>query len=120
VKRPRRLRRSALALVGLIAAVIAMPVLACETIHFKRGTYSATVRGVAPADDLVCYQMATGPSQQMSLRLSGRNVIFSVDNVIEGQNEYSFITEKRTYRISVSQLMRSMTDQPFTLFVSVR
>lgn len=47
-------------------------------------------------------------------------MMFSIVDVVDAQDQYSFTTEKKTYRILVSQLMRAVDNEPFTLRVSVR
>ncbi len=92
----------------------------CETIHFKRGESAGTVHGMALPDNVVCYEMSTGDSQMASLAITGNNCIFSIDGVVDAQDRYSFTTEKKTYKIRVGQLMRSITPEPFTLTISLR
>jgi hypothetical protein len=113
------LRSASLAL-GVVLVTGAVNAQSCEPIHFKRGSYSGTVEGVAPAEDVVCYELATGAGQRATVKVTGKNVIFSIGGVIDAQDEYSFTTKKQTYRIIVGQLMRSITKEPFTLTVSVR
>ena len=49
----------------------------CETIRFRKGESSGTVRGIAPAEDIVCYKMTTGQGQTATLRVTaGENIIF--------------------------------------------
>ena len=90
---------SALALAVLLTATAHAE--QCETIRFKRGESSGIVRGMAPANDVVCYQMSTGAGQKASLAIEGNNCIFSIDGVVDAQDRYSFTTEKKTYRIRV-------------------
>jgi hypothetical protein len=110
------------ALVAAMLTVAAGAALAeeCQEIRFQRGQHSGRVQGVAPPDDVVCYRVATGAGQTANLKLKGRNVMFSIGGVVEGQDAYSFTTEKKTYRVYVGQLMRSVTDEPFSLSVSIR
>lgn len=91
----------------------------CETIRFKRGTSSGAVTGMAPPDDMVCYQMSTGAGQQASISIKGTNCIFSIEGLVDARDRYSFTTEKKTYRIRVGQLMRAISPEPFSLSVSV-
>jgi hypothetical protein len=91
----------------------------CETIRFKRGASSGTVSGMAPPDDVVCYQMSTGAGQRANVSIKGTNCMFSIEGVVEAQDRYSFTTEKKTYKINVGQLMRAIDPEPFTLSVSV-
>jgi hypothetical protein len=46
--------------------------------------------------------------------------MFAIEDVVDGQNNYSFRTQARTYRILVGQLMRSATVERFRLSVSLR
>lgn len=92
----------------------------CEPIQFDRGAYSGTVEGVAPPDGTLCYTVATGAGQRAKVAVAGRNVMFSIAGVVDAQDAYHFTTEQKTYRILVGQLMRSVTEEPFTLTVSVR
>jgi hypothetical protein len=108
--------------VGLLASTLGTQVVhagGCETIRFQRGESSGSVHGVAPPDDVVCYQMTTGAGQTATLEIQGRNVMFSIDGVVDGQDRYSFTTEKKTYRVHVGQLMRAVQGEPFTLSVSI-
>ena len=92
----------------------------CETIRFKRGESSGTVNGMAPADDVRCYLMSTGQGQTATLLVTtGKNTVFSIDGLIDAQNNYTFKTERKTYKIVVGQLFRAIAGEPFTLFVSI-
>jgi hypothetical protein len=91
----------------------------CETIRFQRGHSSGTVQGVAPPEGFVCYEMTTGAAQTANLRVEGTNVIFVIDGVVDARDRHSFVTERKTYRVRVGQLMRSVQGVPFTLFVSI-
>lgn len=92
----------------------------CTAIQFERGHDAATVTGSAPPDGQRCYTLATGAGQRASLTVDGHNMMFSIVDVVDAQDQYSFTTEKKTYTILVGQLMRAVADEPFTLMVSVR
>ena len=109
-----------LALTASIFAVATAYAENCETIRFQPGHSEGTVQGIAPPDDMVCYEMTTGASQTAILEITGKNVFFSIEGIIDAQDKYSFTTEKRTYRILVGQLMRSVTNQSFVLAVSIK
>jgi hypothetical protein len=111
---------SCLAAIHLLVAAGAVQAQSCEPIQFKRGHSSGTVRGIAPPDDVVCYELRTGADQRADVSVEGNNIMFSVSGLVDGRDQYSFATEKKTYRIDVGQLMRSISDEPFALTVSVR
>jgi len=91
----------------------------CETIRFQRGHSSAAIEGVAPPDSALCYQITTAAGQTVDIAISGVNMMFSIAGVIEVQDKYRFTTEKKTYQIYVGQLMRSVTDESFTLNIAI-
>ena len=94
---------------------------ACRAIRFEAGHDTAVVNGRAPADGTVCYTLATGNGQAAKLKIvTGSNTIFSIDGLVDAQDEYSFRTERKTYEIDVGQLMRSNTAEAFALSVSVK
>ena len=93
----------------------------CTQIRFETGQSSSTIRGLAPAGDVVCYTMATGRGQTAVLKvISGNNTIFAIDGLVDARDDYSFRTERKTYRILVGQLMRAVSPQAFAISVSVR
>ena len=120
MKTPRLLALASLAASCLVIVAGPAQAQSCQPIQFERGTYSGTVSGTAPPEDVVCYEVSTGAAQRAEVSVKGRNVIFSIVGVVDAQDRYSFTTEKKTYRILVGQLMRSITDEPFSLTVSVR
>ncbi|MDR4651181.1 MAG: hypothetical protein MRJ52_02085 [Nitrosomonas sp.] len=108
-----------LALTLLMLAVTTAWAENCETIRFQRGHSSAAIEGVAPPDSALCYQITTAAGQTADIAISGVNMMFSIEGVTDAQDKYRFTTEKKTYRITVSQLMRSVTNEPFTLTVAI-
>lgn len=117
---PQRPGLACLAALHLLVAAGTAQAQSCEPIQFKRGHDSGTVRGIAPPDDVVCYELRTGAGQRADISVAGSNVMFSVSGLVDGRDQYSFTTEKKAYRIVVGQLMRSINDEPFALTVSVR
>jgi hypothetical protein len=110
-----------LCLAALAAAPLSQAAPQCEAIRFERGATSATIKGVAPADDVICYEMETAEGQTATLKvLSGPNTIFTIEDIADAQDSYQFRTEARTYRILVGQLMRAAGGEAFALRISVR
>ncbi len=103
-----------------ILAVTTVQAENCETIQFQRGDSSATFEGIAPPNITMCYQITTAAGQTADIAISGVNMVFSVEDVVDAQNKYRFTTEKKTYRIAVGQLMRTVTDEPFALNISIK
>jgi hypothetical protein len=92
----------------------------CTAVQFARGTSSAEITGLAPAEDTICYSLETGADQNARIEvLEGSNVMFSIEGLIDAQDDYSFRTERRTYRVLVGQLMRAAEPMPFRIRMTV-
>ena len=104
---------------GLTAAVSAQS--HCISIHFARGTTSTVISGVAPADSSVCYTFAAGEGQTATLKVGkAKNTIFSIDDLVDTQDSYTFTTKHTVYTIRVRQLMRTISAEAVALSVGVR
>jgi len=106
-----------------ILSILAVPAVQadnCEAIQFQRGHSSVIVEGIALPNITICYQITTAAGQTADIAISGINMVFSVEGVADAQDKYRFTTEKKTYRITVGQLMRTVTDEPFTLNISIK
>ena len=115
----RRITLFTLAFILSMLAVTTAWAENCETIRFQRGHSSAAIEGVVPPDSGLCYQITTAAGQTADIAISGVNMMFSIEGVTDAQDKYRFTTEKKTYRITVSQLMRSVTNEPFTLTIAI-
>jgi hypothetical protein len=112
-------------LFGVLLAVSAQAASAsateeCHAVHFKPGTYSITLRGTALPDQAICYTFATSAGQTADLRITGRNMILSVDGVGDAREAFTFKTKRQTYRFIVGQLMRSVTGEAYAVTLSVK
>lgn len=107
-------------LVPLFTGTGAVAQDACHPVKFAGGTTSGDVVGTAPPEDVVCYTLETGEGQTASVKvLQGNNIIFSILDVIDAQQDYSFTTKNKTYEIVVGQMMRSVTNEPFRIRFTV-
>ena len=94
---------------------------ACKPIQFAHGASSTTIHGTAPAEDTVCFTLATAKGQTATLKVAaGANTIFGIDGLVDAQDSYHFTTEHKTYEIDVGQLERSVTPEAFAIDVSVK
>lgn len=117
--RTRRVTIFILTFVLSILAVTTAQAKNCETIRFQRGHSSAVIEVVAPPESTLCYQITTAAGQTADIAISGINMMFTIEGIVDAQDKYRFTTEKKTYRIYVGQLMRSVTNQPFTLNIAI-
>ena len=118
------MRRKAVPFGALIAASI-LPASAyaqdkCAPIQFGRGQSSATLRGMAPPNEMVCYTFAAGAGQMASLKVTGRNMMMSVIGIGDARDSYTFRTSSQTYKFIVAQLMRSASPEPYTVTLSIK
>lgn len=102
-------------------AVMASPD-SCEAIHFKAGNFSATVQGDVDPESVRCYSIATAKGQTADISIKSRhnNTMFSIEGLVDGRDRYKFATEKKTYKVFVGQLMRSVDKDQFALTITIR
>lgn len=107
----------------LVLAFACLPAAAtaqtCQTIRFAPGSSSGMIEGIAPPDDLLCFRIEVASGQTARARVEGTNMMFSVRNVVDAQDDHTWTTSAGSYDILVSQLFRSVTAQPFRLILSV-
>ena len=114
---------------ALVAAFSATSGLACTPIQFAHGASSATVNGIAQsggdsdAPIKACYTLATGKGQTATLKLvhgPKDDVAFTIHDVVDSHDEYTFKTDAKTYTIDVFRTFAREPDEPFTMQVSVK
>jgi len=108
---------------AIALALASVPALAsaqgCQTIRFAPGSTSGALEGIVSPDDALCYQVEVGAGQTARVQVTGRNMMFSIPGIADGRDDFSWTTSAGSFQILVSQLMRSASDEPFTLVVSV-
>ncbi len=94
----------------------------CEAVQFKTGSFSATVQGDVDPEGVRCYSIATakGQTADLSVKSKHNNTIFSIEGLADGRDQYTFTTEKKTYKIFVGQLMKAVEKDHFTLTITIR
>ncbi len=97
----------------------------CTAIRFAPGASSAIVKGFARNDaPFTCYTLTTrsGQTATIAIRTTGPNddTAFTIPDVIDDQNKYSFKTEAKTYKIMVFLTFARQPDRPFSMRVSVK
>ncbi len=94
----------------------------CEAVQFTRGSFSATVQGEVDPEGVWCYSIATvkGQTADLSVKSKHNNTIFSIEGLVDGRDQYTFTTEKKTYKVFVGQLMKAVDKDRFTLTITIR
>jgi hypothetical protein len=87
----------------------------CTPVHFERGKSSAIIQGTAPPESVICYTFDAGAGQTANLKVSGSNMIISVVGIGDARESWTFKTKAQTYKFIVSQLMRSVSNAPYTV-----
>jgi len=114
----KRMFFACLALAGLLLPNWAQAA-ECELLQIQAGATTAVASGEAPPDDVLCIELKTEPGHSYTLELAeGRNVIFSIEGVVEAQDRHRFVADAPSYKVEVGQLMRAATAEPFRLQVS--
>lgn len=115
--------RSSIIVAALTASLWLQPLTAaaqqdCPSIMLESG--QQIIEGMAPADDVVCYELYALQGMRAELEIaSGRNVIFSVRNLVDAQDRYVLEFGQDGWTILVGQLMRAIEDEPFVLRITV-
>jgi hypothetical protein len=111
-------------LMGILSGLFVLPTAyaqdKCTSIHFAPGQSSATVKGVSPPNEPVCYSFAAAAGQTATLKVNGRNIVISVIDVGDARDVWTFTTKAQTYKFVVGQLMRSVTSEPYTVTLSLK
>lgn len=90
----------------------------CETISITEGDGQAIVRALAPLDGVNCYYIVSAKGTDTTIAVTGNNVIFSIENVVDAHTRYRLLTDREGYRVFVGQLLRSNTKQPYVLTIT--
>lgn len=107
--------------VVLANVVFASPALAqgnCEPISFPEGKDTAVLNGLAPVDDVICYELDANVGERFTLKvLRGDNTVFSIVDVQDAEDRFAFTAEKTSYELNVGQLMRAAGPEKFRISI---
>ena len=110
----------AVAISPSIAAMAQQPTN-CTAVQFPRGAFSTTVSGSVGSDEpFPCYTLSTGNGQTATLKFTrtNRNMAFTIYDVVDDRDSYTFRTQAKIYKLIVFQTLRAVP-APFTLALSV-
>lgn len=90
-------------------------------VRFPKGSSGTIISGMAPWDDILCFDLGVRAGQQVTMRiLEGSNTIFTVYGVADARNDFSFVAPSNQVQFLVSQLLRAPGPEPFRLQIDVR
>ena len=113
------LRLIAVAFLGVWATGAAAQ--SCQEIRFARGMSSGEVSGQVTDSQPMCFTFGSGAGQTARLQLTGSdNTCFTITDVIDCQDDFSFTTRRQSYTVHVYQLLRSMASEKFTLRLAIQ
>jgi formylglycine-generating enzyme required for sulfatase activity len=105
-------------LAGVATASSAFAQAACATVNFSGGRDAVVLKGTAPVEGFVCYRLEAEVGQEFTLKvLRGDNTIFSVLDVQDAMDDYTFVAAKTGYEIRVAQMMRARGPEKFRVSV---
>jgi hypothetical protein len=104
-----------------IALAAALPSVShaqnCQAVQLDPGFEVGNLQGMAPANDVYCFDLSVPKGQNVSIELaSGQNVSISVPGYYDDRTDRMFLGDlPGRLEIRVFQLMRSATPQPFAV-----
>ena len=89
----------------------------CAVVSLQAGFEVGDLKGSAPADGILCYDVRFPKGQNLSIELvSGQNVSISVPGYYDDRVDRMFLGDlPGRLELRVYQLMRAVTPQPFTV-----
>jgi hypothetical protein len=89
----------------------------CLIVRLKSDFTAGDIKGGAPADDLLCYDLRFEQGQNLSIELiNGTNVSVTVPGYYDDRPGRMYLGDlPGQLEVRVFQLMRSATPQPFVL-----
>ncbi|SPH17963.1 hypothetical protein DEA8626_01492 [Defluviimonas aquaemixtae] len=93
----------------------------CSEIKFSPGASAGEVTGQVTDGQPMCFVFGSGAGQTARLQLFGsKNTCFTLTDVVDCRDDFSFPTELRTYEVNVFQLFRSTASEQYTLRLTIR
>jgi len=93
----------------------------CMEIKFAPGASSGEIAAYVIENEPKCFIFGTGAGQTARLQLFGsNNACFTIKDVIDCQDDYSFRTQRRNYEVGVFQLFPKRSYEEVTLRLTIR
>jgi len=94
----------------------------CISVQFERGYISSAINDKVTPEEIKCYSLGVGIGQTIELHLVSRyqNTVFSIEDVVDNQDKHTFVTTRKKYQITVSQMMRSAKNDFYTFMFIIR
>jgi hypothetical protein len=91
----------------------------CIPIQFGDREDTIVISGGVLPKETRCYRLDTAEGQKVTVKvLRGKNIVFSIEDVVDAQEAFSFTAENMSYRVIVGQLLRSTRLQAFQIFIA--
>lgn len=106
---------------AVLAFLLVAPQLAnaqdCPVVRLKADFTAGDIKGIAPAEGFLCYDLRFGQGQNLSIELiNGTNVSVTVPDFYDDRTDRMYLGDlPGQLELRVFQLMRSVTPQPFTV-----
>ncbi|SES95214.1 hypothetical protein [Paracoccus homiensis] len=106
------------AVLAVLCGLPALPAAAqgCQSVTLPANFTTGDIKGTAPADGMVCYDIKLPRGQNISIEVaSGRNIIFTGPGW-DARSDRIFVGDlPGRLKISVGQLMRAAQPEPFAI-----
>jgi hypothetical protein len=95
----------------------------CTQAVLRPDQSSITLQGTTTGSDtdFTCFQLNTVVGRRLNFRLirsAGPVLAFNIDDVVENQDDSSFVTSRDSYKITVYELFRATSPRPFRISVT--
>jgi len=91
----------------------------CIPIQFGDKKDTIVVSDSVSPRETRCYRLDTVEGDKVTVKVvHGKNVVFSIEGVVEAQDTFTFTAENMSYRVIVGQLLRSTRPQAFQISVT--
>ncbi|CTQ47604.1 hypothetical protein [Roseibium aggregatum] len=93
----------------------------CSKITFAPGASSGEISGRVTEEKPMCFTFASGEGQVARLQLSeSNNICFTVYDVVDCQDDFSFRTQNRDYTVLIAPFVRIPDFEEFTLRLTIK
>jgi len=91
----------------------------CIPIQFGDEKDTIVISGSVSPRETRCYRLDTVQGEKVTVKvLRAKNVVFSIEDVVDAQDTFTFTAENISYRVIVGQLLRSTRPQAFQISVT--
>ena len=94
----------------------------CKTISFESGAGSTEIQGEAPAEGVQCLRFGASKGQtvRISVKSPRKQVVFTIDGLVDNQEKYHFTSAQKTYDLLLHQTLNAAAPVGYVLTLSIK